>query len=136
MSFKDSSIVPVVAVDDLERAKAFYRDKLGFSVREDESMPGGAVVEVGSKDYLFLYKTEFKRGENTVASFLVPDVEEAVRELRGRGVTFEEYDLPGLKTEDGIVTINESNRGAFFKDSEGNTIAISTDFTEALRRAA
>jgi catechol 2,3-dioxygenase-like lactoylglutathione lyase family enzyme len=136
MSFKDSSILPVLAVDDLERAKAFYSDKLGFRVREDESMPGGAVVEVGSSSYIFLYTTEFKRGENTVASFLVADVRETVRELRGRGVTFEEYDLPGLKSEDGVVTISEGNEGAFFKDSEGNTIAISTDFTEALRKAA
>ena len=74
MSFKDSSVMPVLAVDDLERAKAFYSDKLGFRVREDDSMPGSAVVEVGPKDYIFLYKTEFKRGENTVASFVVPDV--------------------------------------------------------------
>jgi catechol 2,3-dioxygenase-like lactoylglutathione lyase family enzyme len=136
MSFKDSSIMPVLAVDDLERAKAFYSDKLGFRVRQDESMPGSAVVEVGSSSYIFLYTTEFKRGENTVASFLVADVRETVRELRGRGVTFEEYDLPGLKTEDGVVTMSEGNEGAFFKDSEGNTIAISTDFTEALRKAA
>jgi catechol 2,3-dioxygenase-like lactoylglutathione lyase family enzyme len=136
MSFKDSSIMPVLAVDDLERAKAFYSDKLGFRVRQDESMPGSAVVEVGSSSYIFLYTTEFKRGENTVASFLVADVRETVRELRGRGVTFEEYDLPGLKTEDGVVTMSEGNEGAFFKDSEGNTIAVSTDFTEALRKAA
>jgi catechol 2,3-dioxygenase-like lactoylglutathione lyase family enzyme len=136
MSFKDSSIMPVLAVDDLERAKAFYSDKLGFRVRQDESMPGSAVVEVGSSSYIFLYTTEFKRGENTVASFLVADVRETVRELRGRGVTFEEYDLPGLRTEDGVVTMSEGNEGAFFKDSEGNTIAISTDFTEALRKAA
>ena len=59
-----------------------------------------------------------------------------MRELRARGVTFEEYDLPGLKTVDGIVDMGEGNEGAFFKDTEGNTIAISTDFTEALRKAA
>ena len=51
-------------------------------------------------------------------------------------MTFEEYDLPGLKTVDGIVDMGEGNEGAFFKDTEGNTIAISTDFTEALRKAA
>jgi catechol 2,3-dioxygenase-like lactoylglutathione lyase family enzyme len=136
MNFKDAAIMPVLAVDDLERATTFYRDKLGFTVRVSDEMPGAAVVEVGSSHYLFLYKTAFRRGENTVASFLVSDVAASVRELRGRGVTFEEYDLPGLKTVDGIVHNDENNQSAWFKDSEGNTIAISTDFTAALRKAA
>jgi catechol 2,3-dioxygenase-like lactoylglutathione lyase family enzyme len=136
MSFKDASIMPVLAVDDLDRAIAFYRDKLGFNVRTAEQMGDSAVVEIGSNGYLFLYKTEFRRGENTVASFLVDDVDGSVRELRGRGVTFEEYDLPNLKTVDGIVDLGEGLRGAFFKDTEGNTIGISTDFIEALRKAA
>lgn len=136
MSFKDASIMPVLAVDDLERAKAFYSDKLGFRVRQDESMPGSAVVEVGSSSYIFLYTTEFKRGENTVASFLVADVRETVRELRGRGVTFEEYDLPGLKTEDGVVSLGDFGQTAWFKDSEGNTIAVSTDIRKYLSKAA
>ena len=136
MGFKDASVMPVLAVDDLDRAIAFYRDKLGFNVRTAEQMGDSAVVEIGSNGYLFLYKTEFRRGENTVASFLVDDVVSSVRELRGRGVTFEEYDLPDLKTVDGIVDLGEGMQGAFFKDTEGNTIGISTDFIEALRNAA
>ena len=136
MSFNDASIMPVLAVDDLDRAIAFYRDKLGFTVRTADQMGDSAVVEIGSNGYLFLYKTEFRRGENTVASFLVDDVESSIRELRGRGVTFEEYDLPDLKTVDGIVDLGEGLQGAFFKDTEGNTIGISTNFIEALRKAA
>lgn len=125
MNFKDASIMPVLAVDDLDRATAFYRDKLGLSVRTSGEMPGSALVEIGSNSYLFLYTTEFRRGENTVASFLVEDVKGTVRELRGRGVTFEEYDLPGLRTEDGIADLGEEGQTAWFKDSEGNTIAVS-----------
>jgi catechol 2,3-dioxygenase-like lactoylglutathione lyase family enzyme len=136
MGFKDASIMPVLAVDDLDRAMAFYRDKLGFNVRTAEQMGDSALVEIGSNGYLFLYKTGFRRGENTVASFLVDDVQSSVRELRGRGVTFEDYDLPDLKTVDGIVDLGEGMQGAFFKDTEGNTIGISTDFIEALRKAA
>jgi catechol 2,3-dioxygenase-like lactoylglutathione lyase family enzyme len=136
MSFTDASVMPVLAVDDLDRAIAFYRDKLGFTVRTAEQLGDSAVVEIGASGYLFLYKTDFRRGENTVASFMVEDVVGSVRELRGRGVTFEEYDLPDLKTVDGIVDLGEGMLGAFFKDSEGNTIGISTDFIEALRKAA
>jgi catechol 2,3-dioxygenase-like lactoylglutathione lyase family enzyme len=136
MGFRDASIMPVLAVDDLDRAIAFYRDKLGFNVRTAEQLGDSAVVEIGSNGYLFLYKTDFRRGENTVASFMVDDVDSSVRELRGRGVTFEEYDLPDLKTVDGIVDLGDGMRGAFFKDTEGNTIGISTDFIEALRKAA
>ncbi len=135
MSLKDTYFMPVLAVDDIERATTFYRDKLGFTVRADERMPDGAIVRTGSS-YLLIYKTEFRRGENTVASFLVDDVEATVRELRGRGITFEEYDLPGLKTEDGIVSMGEFGQTAWFKDSEGNTIALSTDIREQFSKAA
>ena len=58
-----------------------------------------------------------------------------VRELRERGVAFEEYDLPGLKTEDGVATLGEL-QSAWFKDSEGNTIALTTDLAVSLEKAA
>lgn len=135
MGLTDASIMPVLVVDDLDRAIAFYRDKLGLGIRLSDELPGSAIVEVGSKGYLFLYKTDFKRGENTVASFVVKDLEATVDELRGRGVTFEEYDLPGLRTVNGIVTMGD-NKSAWFKDSEGNTIAISTDMADSLSKAA
>lgn len=136
MSFRDSSIMPVLAVDDIERAASFYRDKLGFTVSQLGDTPDTLVVEIGSKDYLLLYKTEFKRGETTAASFLVDDVEGTVDELRGRGVRFEEYDLPGLKTESGVATYGENMKTAWFRDSEGNVLAISTDISQSLRKAA
>jgi len=135
MSFKDTYIMPVLAVDDLDRATTFYRDRLGFTVREDERMPDGAIVQIGA-NYLLIYKTDFRRGENTVASFLVDDVKATVRELRDRGITFEEYDLPGLKTEDGVVSLGDFGQTAWFKDSEGNTIAVSTDIRKSLSKAA
>ena len=135
MSFTDTYIMPVLAVDDLDRATTFYRDKLGFTVREDERMPDGAIVQTGA-NYLLIYKTDFRRGENTVASFLVDDVKATVRELRDRGITFEEYDLPGLKTEDGVVSLGDFGQTAWFKDSEGNTIAVSTDIRKYLSKAA
>ena len=135
MGLKHSSIMPTIAVDDLDRAVAFYGDKLGFTVRRLEEDPSSALVEVGDDDRLLLYKSSFPRGETTAAAILVDDVEGTVRDLRGRGVTFEEYDLPGLKTVNGVATMGEI-QSAWFKDSEGNTLAISREIREVMRKAA
>lgn len=137
MGIKNASIIPVLAVDDIERASAFYRDKLGCEVQRLENDPsGGVIVQIGERDRLFLYKTTFRRGENTVASLVVEDVESTVRELRGRGVIFEEYDLPGLKTENGIATYGDNMKAAWFKDTEGNTLSVNPDLAVALHKAA
>ena len=134
MSFKDSKIVPVIAVDDLDRAVSFYRDTLGLETRADQD-PSAAYVKAGGDSWFLLYKSGYKRGETTVASFIVPDVERTVDELRGRGLKFEEYDFPGLKTERGIAT-QDGMKTAWFKDTEGNTIAVSEVDAERMRRAA
>ena len=138
MGINNASIMPVLAVDDIDRATAFYRDKLGCEVHRLEDDPsGGTIVQFGGDSRLFLYQTSFRRGENTVASLVVDDVESTVSELRGRGVTFEEYDLPGLKTESGIATYGDAGlKAAWFKDTEGNTISVNTDLESALRKAA
>jgi catechol 2,3-dioxygenase-like lactoylglutathione lyase family enzyme len=138
MGLKNASIMPVLAVDDIERATAFYRDKLGCKVTRMEADPsGGTIVQFGERDRLFLYKTSYPRGENTVASLIVEDVEGTVRELRERGVTFEDYDLPGLKTEGAIATYGDAGfKAAWFKDSEGNTISVNRDLELELRKAA
>jgi hypothetical protein len=63
-------------------------------------------------------------GEFTQASWVVEDVDAEVAGLRSRGVTFEEYDLPEMKTEDGIAVVPELGRAAYFKDSEGNLLGM------------
>ena len=82
-----------------------------------------------SSDRLLLYKSGYQRGETTYAAFLCEDVEGTVRELRGKGVKFEEYDFPGLKTVNGIATSGDM-KTAWLKDSEGNTLAISNEAAE------
>ena len=94
-----------------------------------------ALVDVGDSDRLLLYKSTYRRGETTYASFFCEDVESTVDELRGRGVQFEEYDFPGLKTENGIATTGDL-KTAWLKDSEGNTLAISNEVAEVMRKAA
>ena len=134
MAIRDSWVMPVIAVDDIDRAASFYRDKLGFSIQTIEEDPTSRLVEVGH-GYLLLYKSTFRRGETTVASLMVKDVEGTVSELRGRGVTFEEYDQPGLKTVNGIATLGDL-QSAWFKDTEGNVLAITTEQTKYMQKDA
>ncbi|NLE23416.1 MAG: VOC family protein [Actinobacteria bacterium] len=126
--------MPTIAVEDIDRAVRFYSEQLGLTVRRLSDDPNSALVELGS-DRLLLYKSTFRRGETTYASFIVDDLEECVKELRDRGVQFEEYDLPGIKTENGIATFGDMKTG-WFKDSEGNTLAISNEPAEVMRKAA
>jgi len=135
MGLTITSILPTIAVEDLDRAIGFYRDTLGLSVRNLEGDMASALVEVGDSDRFILYKSTYRRGETTVASFIVEDVEGAVRDLRDRGVRFEEYDFPGLKTVNGIATEGGLKTG-WFKDPEGNTLAISNELPETMRKAA
>ena len=135
MGLSISSVMPTIAVDDLDRAIRIYSEKLGLPVRRLEGGMDSALVEVGDSDRLLLYKSSYGRGETTYASFLCDDVERTVRELRDKGVKFEEYDFPGLKTVDGIATTGDMKTG-WFRDSEGNILAISTEVAEVMRKAA
>ncbi|HTX69250.1 MAG TPA: VOC family protein [Thermoleophilia bacterium] len=136
MGLSNASVMPTLAVDDLDRAVRFYSETLGLTVRTLEGDMGSALVEVGPSDRLLLYKSSYRRGETTYCSFLTDDVEGTVRELRSKGVTFEEYDFPGLKTIDGIATTEGGLKTGWFRDSEGNIIAISNDLPEIMRKAA
>ena len=113
--------MPVLPAEDMARAKAFYTGKLGLSVMfESES---GAAFQAPDGTGVFVYPHERTLATHTAAAFVVDDVTAVVRELRGRGVTFEDYDLPGLKTVDGIAEL-EGVKSAWLVDSEGNIIAI------------
>ncbi len=137
MGLQNASIMPTLGVADLDRSIRFYRDTLGFDVRTLSEGGGGnsALVEIGSDGRLLLYKSTFQHGDTTTAAILVDDIESCVREFRDRGVQFEEYDLPGLKTENGIATDGDM-RTAWFKDPDGNILAVSTESREVMRRAA
>jgi catechol 2,3-dioxygenase-like lactoylglutathione lyase family enzyme len=115
------AIHPTIAVKDLERAKSWYADKLGLKPMDESE--AGAYYQVGDSVFL-LFPTQFAgTAQNTVATFEVDDVRSSIAELRKNGVVFEEYDMPGLKTVDGIAKMGDFE-GGWFKDSEGNILAI------------
>jgi catechol 2,3-dioxygenase-like lactoylglutathione lyase family enzyme len=120
----DSDIMAVLPAKDIKRAKDFYRDKLGLepseSVEEDSLMYRG-----GHGTGFLVYQTENAgTAKNTQMGWATDNLEREMEELRGRGVVFEEYDMPGLKTENGIAT-DEWGKAAWFLDSEGNILNIS-----------
>ena len=87
---------------------------------------GGAVYELADGTRFLLFQSSgAPSGTHTQLALEVEDADSTFRDLRGRGVKFEEYDVPGLKTEDGVATFGEL-KSAWFHDSEGNLIAIGT----------
>jgi catechol 2,3-dioxygenase-like lactoylglutathione lyase family enzyme len=108
-------------VEDLERARAFYRDKLGLAPAEEN--PGGLLYRLGGGGEFLLYPSRNRPGGHTQINVNVSDVAALVADLKDRGVVFEEYDCPGLKTVEGIATTGP-HRSAWFKDSEGNLIGL------------
>jgi catechol 2,3-dioxygenase-like lactoylglutathione lyase family enzyme len=119
---KDRKTHTTLPVADVDRAKKFYAEKLGLTPYSDGD--NGTFYVTGGGARFILYPTPNpSRGGHTQMGFAVDDIEAEVRELRARGVVFEEYDFPGLKTVDGIAS-DESRRAAWFIDSEGNTIGL------------
>lgn len=121
------AIHAVLAAADLERAKQWYADKLGLSpVEEDEY--GGARYETGGATFL-LYESKLAgTNQATAAGFRVDDFDEVIGQLRERGVVFEEVDFGDMgKTVDGVISSPDgSEKAAWFKDSEGNILAVSS----------
>ena len=110
-----------IPAQNLERAKSFYADKLGL--KPDEERPEGLRYRSGTGGFLLFESSGAASGAHTQLGWDVDDIEAAVAALRENGVVFEEYDLPGLKTVNGIAEI-AGEKAAWFKDSEGNLLAI------------
>ena len=121
--FGNASLHATLPAADLERAKGWYADKLDLNPVEEDDI-GGAWYEMGGVPFL-LYASDFAgTNQATAASIAVDDFDGAVAGLRGRGVVFEELDMGEMKTEDGVLTLPDGRKAAWFKDSEGNTLAI------------
>lgn len=118
----DNGIYATLPCSDFERAKAFYKEKLGLTPSEEN--PGGAMYGMGDGSRFLLFPSGGKSsGDHTQAGIRVQDIESVVADLKSRGVEFQEYDTPDLKTVNGIAD-NGPVRAAWFKDSEGNVIGI------------
>jgi predicted enzyme related to lactoylglutathione lyase len=122
----NAQVVAIVPVSDVEAAIRFYGDTLGLALKERRSdLPENreAEFDVGGGTLLAYESVGAGKSRHTVAGFRVDDIDEAVSTLRERGVTFEEYDLPDLKTENGIAQVGDV-RAAWCKDPDGNMLAV------------
>ena len=107
---------------DLERARRFYEDKVGL--KPTQEIKGGVVYEFAGGTACFLYPTpNAGTSKASQAFWQVDDVEGEVAALKARGVIFENYDMPGEKSPSGVITAGGA-KAAWFKDSEGNILAI------------
>jgi catechol 2,3-dioxygenase-like lactoylglutathione lyase family enzyme len=120
---KNSPIVPYIPVANVGRARRFYEGTLGLTPKEEYA--GGVIYECGHGSWVFMYPSPGAgTSKASTAFWAVADVAAEVAELKARGVVLEEYDLPGIKTVNGISTAGGA-KTAWFKDTEGNILAIS-----------
>jgi catechol 2,3-dioxygenase-like lactoylglutathione lyase family enzyme len=121
--------VTKLPAQDLERARRFYHDRLGFEPVEERQ--GGLRYVCGTSEFHLFASSGAASGRSTQMGFEVEDIDRAVAELRARGLEFETFDLGDLEVTDQIVVVRDNypskgtgERGAFFFDSEGNLLAL------------
>ncbi|HSO06574.1 MAG TPA: VOC family protein [Pelomicrobium sp.] len=117
-----AQVTAILAVSDLERARQFYEERLGL-VAVGTQPDGKFLFRCGGTDIALFAKPEGARAEHTVLSFRVDDIGRAIAALERRGVTFADYDLPGLKTVNHVCLLG-SEKAAWFQDTEGNILCL------------
>lgn len=119
---QEAPMYAYIPVKDLARARRFYEEKIGLRPKEEKA--GGVVYEFGQHTACFMYPTPNAGTSSASQAFWqVNDVEREVAELKRRGVNFEEYDIPQLTNDNGIAT-GGGAKAAWFKDTEGNIMAL------------
>jgi predicted enzyme related to lactoylglutathione lyase len=127
----DSKVTPNIPASDLQRARDFYADKLGLSPTRE--LPGEVLLyrTAGGTDFQ-VYRTDYAgRAGHTIAQWHVDDIESEVKDLKGKGVTFEVYDMPGVEWDGEIASMGGMGRAAWFKDSEGNIMCVDQGQSQA-----
>ncbi|MEO5808309.1 VOC family protein [Devosia sp.] len=119
--FANRAVSAMLPANDLERAKRWYAEVLGIS--PTESSPYGASYSFGGVT-AYMYQSEFAgTAKHTLFTFTSSDVEADMKALRAKGVVFLDYDLPGLKTVNGLATFGPV-KNAWAQDSEGNILGF------------
>ena len=124
-----SVVTTMLPVIDMARARAFYEGRLGLEpggIRPD----GKFVYVVGGSTLALFPKPEGTKADHTAISFQVTDIAKSIAGLKAKGVVFEDYDFPGLKTIDHVCVLG-AEKAAWFKDTEGNYLCLHEDIAQA-----
>ena len=125
----DGTVTANIPAGDLKRARQFYAEKLGLTpANEVEGM--FLIYQTAGGSQFSVYETQFAgQAGHTIAQWHVDDVDEVVRDLKAKGVTFEQYDdMPGVTWDDGVASMPGIGKAAWFKDSEGNILCVDSGF--------
>jgi len=120
-----TQVTCMLPVKDLARARRFYEDSLRLEAI-GQRPDGKFVYRCGGTEIALFPKPEGSKAEHTALSFAVPDIRAAIAELKGRGVAFEDYDLPEFRTVDHVCVLG-SEKAAWFRDPEGNILCLHED---------
>jgi catechol 2,3-dioxygenase-like lactoylglutathione lyase family enzyme len=121
--FDNASCNAVLPASDITRARTFWHDTFGLDPVEE--LESDALMYEINGTRVLVYATQFAgTAQNTAMAIETPDFDGDFAALRAKGVQFNDYDLPGVKTVDGVANWGDGQRGAWFNDSEGNIIAI------------
>ena len=123
MTLATSAVAVMLPVEDVGRATEFYVEKLGLDCTGTNGEGSAMFTLAGGTPLLLLPRPGAPRSTATALSWEVEDVSAEVRELEARGVTFQDYDLPGLKTVDHVCEL-DSERAAWFSDPDGNMLCL------------
>ena len=120
----DYPVAAALPASDIARARKFYEETLGLKP-EPSGSGDEATYRCANGTAIFVYASPYA-GTNraTAAGWQVPDLRSVVKSLKEMGVEFEDYDMPGLKTEDGIAMLPDGTMSAWFTDTEGNILAV------------
>jgi catechol 2,3-dioxygenase-like lactoylglutathione lyase family enzyme len=119
-------VAAAVAVSDMPRARAFYEGRLGLVPDAEADHEGNVRYVCGAGTLIHVFVSPYAgTAQSTVAGWGVDDIDAVVDELAAKGVEFEQYDEPGLVTDErGIATFEGDAKVAYFKDPDGNVLSI------------
>jgi extradiol dioxygenase family protein len=120
---EDATAIAVIPVHDLGKARTFYEKMLGLTPGRSARSEGETIYQLGETE-LMVYETKAELGGATKVTLVVKDLGKEMADLRAHGIRFEELDMPNLKTTNGVIE-DEQGKAAWFKDLEGNWIALS-----------
>jgi catechol 2,3-dioxygenase-like lactoylglutathione lyase family enzyme len=127
MGLSDCKVEALLAVSDLDRAKRFYEHQLGLAPGEGDDTGVRYPCADGTAIFVYLSPDNAGRSPATLAGWFVDDLDQAMGDLASRGVAFERYDQPGLKTDEQGVFDAGPFRAAWIKDPDGNTMALTEE---------